>query len=163
MEGMTDRLVNWTALPLHISGEKAAQMIGRVVEARKAPISSLFLEFRDGELVIEGKATKGMTVPFEVKIREIRGEGSILHVKIHEVSAFGLPVPGFLGRFLEGFTRDDAIKFDGTTNTISIDVAKKAPPFVDLTFGEVRLVKGGVEITLGPGGADLPERPPRES
>ena len=118
---MTDRLVNWTALPLHISGEKAAQMIGRVVEARKAPISSLFLEFRDGELVIEGKATKGMTVPFEVKVREIRGEGSILHV------------------------------------------AKKAPPFVDLTFGEVRLVKGGVEITLGPGGADLPERPPRES
>lgn len=158
---MGNRLVNWESLPLTISGEKAAAMIGKIIEAQRAPISSLFLEFREGELLIEGKATKGMTIPFEVTIREIRAEGSVLHVKIHDVSAFGLPVPAFLGRFLEGFSRDDAIRFDGGTNTISIDVAKKTPPFVDVTFGEVRLVKGGVAVTLGPGGTDLPERGPR--
>lgn len=153
---MTERLVNWESLPLKISGKKASEMIGKVIEAKKAPIKSLFLEFRDGELLVEGKAKKGMTIPFEVTIREIRGEGSVLHVKIHEVSAFGLPVPAFLGKFLEAFGGDDSMRFDGSTNTISIDVAKKAPPFVDVSFESVKLVRDGVEMTLGPGGADLP-------
>jgi hypothetical protein len=155
---MTERLVNWDSLPLKISGAKASEMIGAMIEAKEAPITSLFLEFRDGELLVEGKAKKGMTIPFEVTIREILTEGSTLHIRIHSVSAFGLPVPAFLGKVLGGIVGDDSIQFDGGTNTISVDVAKKAPPFVDLTFSEVRLVNGGVELTLGPGGADLPDR-----
>lgn len=155
---MAERLVSWESLPLKISGAKAAEVIGKVIEARNAPIKSLFLEFRDGELLIEGKAKKGMTIPFEVTIREIRPEGSTLHVRIHDVSAFGLPVPAFLGKFLEGIGRNDAIRFDGSTNTISVDVGKQTPPFVEVTFREVRLVKGGVEVTLGPGGTDLPDK-----
>jgi hypothetical protein len=155
---MAERLVSWESLPLKISGAKVAEMVGKAIEAKKAPISSLFLEFREGELLIEGKAKKGMTIPFEATVREIRGEGSILHVRIHDVSAFGLPVPSFLGKMLEGFVRDESIRFDGRTNTISVDVARKTPPFVDLTFREVRLVKGGVELTLGPGGTDLPDK-----
>lgn len=159
---MTERLVNWQSLPLTISGAKATELVGKIIEAQNAPIKSLFLEFRDGELLIEGKAKKGMTIPFEVTIREIRGEGSVLHVRIHEVSAFGLPVPAFLGKFLDGLGRDPAIRFDGDTNTISIDVAKKAPSFVDITFQDVKLVRGGVAITLGPGGTDLPDKEARK-
>jgi len=158
---MTNRLVNWESLPLRISGEKATELVGRLIESKKASITSLFLEFRDGEVLIEGKARKGMTIPFELTIREIRGEGSILHVRIHEASAFGLPVPAFLGKFFNGMGRDDSIRFDGSTNTLSVDVGKKTPPFVDVTFKDVRLVRGGIELTLGPGGTDLPE-PHRE-
>jgi len=160
---MGDRLVNWESLPLKVSGEKAAALVGQIIETQKTSITSLFLEFREGELLIEGKAKKGMTIPFEVTIREIRADGSTLHVKIHDVSAFGLPVPAFLGKFLDGIGRDDSLRFDGDTNTFSIDVAKKVPTFVDITFRDVRIVKGGVEITLGPGGTDLPQRPPREA
>jgi hypothetical protein len=153
---MAERLLNWESLPLTISGAKATEVVGKIIETQQIPIKSLFLEFREGELLIEGKAKKGMTIPFEVTIREILCEGSVLHIRIHDVSAFGLPVPAFLGKFLEGIGRDDSIRFDGSTNTISVDVGKKAPPFVDVTFSDVRFVKGGLEITLGPGGSDLP-------
>ncbi len=158
---MTNRLVNWNTLNLTISGEKASAMIGRIIAARKAPISSLFLEFREGELLIEGKVKKGMTIPFEVTIREIRGEGSILHIRIHDASAFGLPVPALIGRFLDGAGRDDSMRFDGSTNTLSVDIGKKTPPFIDVTFDEVKLVSGGIELTLGEGGVDVPEKPER--
>jgi len=154
---MSERLVQWNSLNLHISGEKASALVGEVIAAKKAPITSLFLEFREGELLVEGKAKKGMSIPFEVIIREIECEGTTVHVKIADVSAFGLPIPAFLGKFVEGVGRDPSMKFDGNTNTMSIDMAKKMPRFVDVTFESIRIVKGGLDVTLGTGGADVPE------
>ena len=109
------RLIEWERLELTLRGEKIAAMIGEAIEAKKVPITCLFLEFRDGELAIEGKAKKGLTIPFEAKVRSIRPDGGWLRVRIDEASAFGLPVPAFLQKFIEGGVKDGSVRYDPET------------------------------------------------
>ncbi|MCM2317135.1 MAG: hypothetical protein NDJ92_18470 [Thermoanaerobaculia bacterium] len=156
------RLIEWERLELTLRGEKIAAMIGEAIDAKKAPITSLFLEFRDGELAIEGKAKKGLTIPFEAKVRSIRPDGGWLRVKIEEASAFGLPVPAFLQKFIEGGVKDGSVRYDPETSELMIDLARRIPEFVDVAIDSVAITKAGVVIRLGAGGSDIPPRGKRE-
>lgn len=156
------RLIEWEHLELTLRGERIAAMIGEAIEAKKAPITSLFLEFRDGELAIEGKAKKGLTIPFEAKVRSIRPDGGSLRVRIDEASAFGLPVPAFLQKFIESGVKDGSVTYDSETNELVIDLARRIPEFVDVAIDSVDITKAGVVIRLGAGGADIPPRGKRE-
>lgn len=156
------RLIEWERLELTLRGEKIAAMIGEAIEAKKAPITSLFLEFRDGELAIEGKAKKGLTIPFEAKVRSIRPDGGSLRVRIDEASAFGLPVPAFLQKFIESGVKDGSVRYDPETSELVIDLGRRIPEFVDVAIDSVAITKAGVVIRLGAGGADIPPRGKRE-
>jgi hypothetical protein len=156
------RLVEWKGLELTLRGERIAAMIGEGIEAKKAPITSLFLEFRDGELAIEGKAKKGLTIPFEAKIRSIRPDGGWLRIRIDEASAFGLPVPAFLQKFIESGVKDGSVRYDPDTNELMVDLGRRIPEFVDVAIDSVSIVKEGILIRLGAGGADIPPRRAKE-
>lgn len=153
------RLVEWKGLELTLRGDRIAAMIGEGIEAKKAPITSLFLEFRDGELMIEGKAKKGLTIPFEAKIRSIRPDGAWLRIRIDEASAFGLPVPAFLQKFVEGAVKDGSVRYDPEANELMVDLGRRIPAFLDVAIESVAITKEGIVIRLGAGGADIP--PPR--
>ncbi|MGK2856969.1 MAG: hypothetical protein ACSLFQ_07170 [Thermoanaerobaculia bacterium] len=156
------RLIEWERLELTLRGERIAAMIGEAIESNKAPITSLFMEFRDGELAIEGKAKKGLTIPFEAKVRSIRPDGGLLRVRIDEASAFGLPIPAFLQKFVESGVKDGSVKYDSESNELVIDLARRIPEFVDVVIESVAIAKEGIVIRIGAGGADLPPRAARE-
>lgn len=156
------RLVEWKGLELTLRGERVAALIGEGIEAKKAPITSLFLEFRDGELAIEGKAKKGLTIPFEAKIRSIRPDGSWLRIRIDEASAFGLPVPAFLQKFVEGAVTDGSVRYDTDANELMVDLGRRIPGFLDIAIESVAIAKEGIVVTLGAGGADVPPRRAKE-
>lgn len=156
------RLVEWKGLELTLRGERIAAMIGEGLEAKKAPITSLFLEFRDGELAIEGKAKKGLTIPFEAKIRSIRPDGLWLRIRIDEASAFGLPVPAFLQKFVEGAVKDGSVRYDPEANELMVDLGRRIPEFMDVAIESVAIAKEGIFIRLGAGGADIPPRRAKE-
>ncbi|MBI2213231.1 MAG: hypothetical protein HYU52_06260 [Acidobacteria bacterium] len=152
------RLIEWNRLEVTLRGDRLAALIGEGIEAKKAPITSLFLEFRDGELVIEGKAKKGMTIPFEAKVRSIRPDGAWLRIRIDEASAFGLPVPAFLQKFIEGAVKDGSVRYDPATSELMVDLGRRIPGFVDLAIDSVAIVSEGIVVRLGAGGADIPPR-----
>ncbi len=156
------RLIEWKQLELTLRGERIAAMVGDAIAAKKVPITSLFLEFRDGELAIEGKAKKGLTIPFEAKVRSIRPDGDWLRIRIEEASAFGLHVPAFLQKFIESGVKDGSVRFDPDTNELMVDLGRRIPEFVDVAIESVAIVKEGIVIRLGAGGADIPARGPKE-
>jgi hypothetical protein len=156
------RLIEWKALELTLRGEQITAMIGEAIESNKAPITSLFLEFRDGELAIEGKVKKGLTVPFEAKVRSIRPDGGWLRIRIDEASAFGLPVPAFLQKFVESAVKDGSVRYDPATSELMVDLGRRIPQFVDVVVDSVAISTEGLLIRLGAGGADIPPRGKRE-
>ncbi len=157
------RLIEWDTLEFRLSGERIAAIVGELIERKKLPVPSLFLEFKEGELFVEGTFKKGFSIPFQGTIRSIRPDRAWLHIKLDEVSAFGLPVPAFLQKFIEGQVRDGSVKYEDATKELAIDIGRNIPGFIDVAIDTVRLVRGGVAITLGPGGADIPPPPPREA
>lgn len=156
------RLIEWEHLELTLRGERIAAIVGEAIAAKQAPITSLVLEFRDGELLIEGKAKKGLTIPFEAKVRSIRPDGDWLRIRIDEASAFGLPVPAFLQKFIESGVRDGSVRFDPATNELMVDLGRRIPEFVDVAIESVAIVKAGIVIRIGAGGADIPARRAKE-
>jgi hypothetical protein len=50
----------------------------------------------------------------------------------------------------------DGVRFDATTMTLTLSSERFLPPFVDLSFESIRIVHDGLDVLLGPGGANPP-------
>jgi hypothetical protein len=147
------RFVEWDQLEVRINGEK---LNGSVASFRVDPIERLEVRFENALIRVTGTVRKFVSVPFEVQISEILASGRKVRVPLKSVSAFGvIPIP----RFLFGLMRDrlpaDLVGFeDPATLVFSLD--RFLPNFVDAEIQRVWIIDGGLAVTLGRGGADLP-------
>jgi hypothetical protein len=114
------------------------------------------LQFFNGLLRISGSIRKFISVPFTVDIREIEPVGHTVRIPIGSASAFGaLPIPQFLLGIVRNRLPADLVRYeDPATFIVSLD--RFLPSFVDADIQKIWIIDGGLAVTLGRGGADLP-------
>ncbi len=155
---MNERLIEWDRLDLRVLGTRIVGLAREQIRASGAPVELERIDFRDGDAEIMGTFRKGIAVPFRFHLRRIGAAGRILRLPIEQMTVAGfLPVPSLLFRLAEGFARVEGIEFDPERKTVVVSVDRFLPEFVDVEIEDVRIVAGGVQVTLGRGGADLPD------
>lgn len=148
------RFIEWDSLDVRVSGEKIAAMAVEMV-AREPMIERLLLKFSNGLLRIEGTVRKFISVPFVVEITHIEAHGTTVRVPLSRISAGPIPVPALLiGLLRDRFPRELVQFEDPATLVVSLD--RFLPPFVLADIQKIWIIDGGLAVTLGRGGADLP-------
>jgi hypothetical protein len=147
------RFIAWDQLDVRVDGAKLAALVRE--RALVPPIERIDLRFSDGLLRVEGALRKFIRVPFAVEIREIVADGGVVRVPLSSASAFGgIPIPQFLFGLVKGRLPADLVRLEAPA-TLVISLDRFLPTFVDADVREIRIVDGGVTVTLGAGGADL--------
>ena len=148
------RFVEWDQLEIRVNGDKLNAF---VQSFRVEPIEKLELRFENGRLRVIGAVRKFLTVPFEVEIREIEARGRSVRVPLRSVSAFGaIPIPRFLFGLMKNRLPAEFVGYEEpATFVFSLD--RFLPNFVDAQIQHVWIIDGGLAVTVGRGGADLPE------
>jgi hypothetical protein len=148
------RFIAWDQLDVRVDGAKLAALVRE--RALVPPIERIDLRFSDGLLRVEGALRKFIRVSFAVEIREIVADGGVIRVPLSSASAFGgIPIPQFLFGLVKGRLPADLVRLEPPA-TLVISLDRFLPTFVDADIREIRIVDGGVAVTLGAGGADLP-------
>ncbi len=152
-----DRFVQWDSVELRVSGEKLNVLVKSMIGG-KPPIERIELQFRNGLMRVTGTIRKFIEVPFQVDITEMRASGTTVRVPLHGVSAAGIPIPMILVTLLKSQFPRDLIELEPpATMVMSLD--RFLPSFVSADVQKIWIIDGGLAITLGRGGADLPEAP----
>lgn len=147
------RLVEWDQLQLRVNSDR----INEVVKSfRVDPIERMTLRFSNGLLRVEGTIKKIIRVPFTVDVAEILAGGTTVRVPVKSASAFGgIPIPKFLFSLVKGQLPKDLVTFEEpATFVISLD--RFLPSFVTADIQSIWIIDGGLAVTVGRGGADLP-------
>lgn len=153
----TTRLIQWDRIEVRISGEKIAAMAGEIIREKQIPIQELHFTFGDGELVVEGKARKGISIPFRAVIDRIESTGNRISVHLRDLATFGfLPVPKLLMQLVQQNLKHPLLSFDAQRNVVELPLDRLLPSFVDVEVREVHIIRGGIGVVLGEGGADPP-------
>lgn len=148
------RFVEWDSLELRVSGEKLNAMVKAMVVGRE-PIERIELQFRNGLMRVVGSVRKFISVPFTVDVSEIAASGTTLRIPLHAASAAGLPIPKILFSLIKGRLPRELVAFEPpATFVVSLD--RFLPPFVTADVQRIWIIDGGLTVTLGRGGADLP-------
>ena len=147
------RFVEWDSLDVRVNGEKLNAFVQAM---RVAPIERLVLEFQNGLVRVSGSVRTIISVPFSVDIREIEARGRTVRVPLRSASAFGgIPIPKFLFGLIKGRLPANLVRYeDPATLVVSLD--RFLPSFIDAEIQKVWMIDGGLAVTLGRGGADLP-------
>jgi hypothetical protein len=151
------RFVEWDQLEVRVNGEKLNAF---AQQFRVDPIEWLDIRFENGLMRIFGSLRKFISVPFEVQIREIAPAGRSVRVPLHSASAFGgIPIPKFLFGIMRDRMPANFVRLeDPATLVLSLD--RFLPTFIDAEIQRVWIIDGGLAVTLGRGGADLPAEEP---
>ncbi len=145
------RLITWDQLAVRVDGAKLATLVPVV-----PPIERVDLRFSDGLLRVEGSLRKFFRVPFAVEIRAIVPDGRTLRVPLSSASVFGgIPIPQFLFGIMKNRLPADLVRLEPPA-TLVVSLDRFLPTFVDAGIREIRIIDGGLAVTLGEGGADLP-------
>ena len=147
------RFVEWDSLEIRVNGEKLNAFVQTM---RVSPIERLQLDFQNGLLRVSGSIQKFISVPFSVDIREIEARGRNVRVPLRSASAFGgIPIPQFLFGLMKSRLPPNLVRYeDPATLVVSLD--RFLPSFIDAEIQKVWIIDGGLAVTLGRGGADLP-------
>jgi hypothetical protein len=156
IRGMMPRFIEWDSLDLRISGDKLNEMARSMLVE---PITRLELKFLNGLLRIDGSAKVFMNVPFTVYVGEMFPRGTEVRVPLRAASAFGaIPIPQFLFRFAKERLPKDLVRFEEPA-TFVFALDRFLPTFVSTEIQKIWIIDGGLAVTLGKGGADLPIEP----
>jgi hypothetical protein len=148
------RFIAWDQLDLRVDGAKLAALVRE--RALVPPIERIDLQFANGLLRIEGALRKFISVPFAVEIREIIAEGRVVRVPLSSASAFGgIPIPQFLFGLVKGRLPAGLVQLEPPA-TLVVSLDRFLPTFVDAEIHKIWIIDGGLAVTLGTGGADLP-------
>jgi hypothetical protein len=151
------RFISWDQLEVRVDGAKLNAL---AASYRVEPIERMELQFFNGLMRIAGSIRKFISVPFTVDIREIRVSGSTVRVPVASASAFGaLPIPQFLFGLARNRLPADLVHYEEPA-TFVVSLERFLPPFIDADIQKIWIIDGGLAVTLGRGGADLP--PPSE-
>ena len=147
------RFVEWDQLDVRVDGEKLNAF---AQQFRIDPIERLELRFENGLMRVAGSIRKFISVPFEVQIREILAGSRGVRVPLHSASAFGgIPIPKFLFTIMRSRLPAQFIGYEEPA-TLIFSLDRFLPNFVDAEIQSVWIIDGGLAVTLGRGGADLP-------
>jgi len=148
------RLVEWDGLELRVNGDKLNAFVQSM---RVAPIERLQLEFQNGRLRVRGAIRKIISVPFSVDIPEILADGRSVRVPLRSASAFGgIPIPQFLFGLMKSRLPAQLVRYEEPA-TLVVSLDRFLPTFIDAEIQKIWIIDGGLAVTLGRGGADLPE------
>ncbi len=147
------RFVEWDSLDVRVSGEKLNALVR---EMRVPPIERLELRFFNGLLRIEGSIRKIISVPFCVEVTEMLASGTTVRVPVQSASAFGgIPVPRFLFTLAKNQIPRDLMHYE-EPSTFVVSLDRFLPSFVTADVRKIWIIDGGLAVSLGTGGADLP-------
>ena len=151
------RFIEWDQIDARIDGAKLNTL---VAEMRVDPVERIELQFFNGLLRVAGSIRKFISVPFSLDIREIVASGRTVRVPLGAASAFGaIPIPQFLFGLVRNRLPAELVRYeDPATLVFSLD--RFLPTFIDADIQKIWIIDGGLAVTLGRGGADLP--PPAE-
>ena len=148
------RLVEWDSIDLRVDGGKLEEMV-RAQLAAEPMIERIALRFMNGLLRVEGSMRKFISVPFMVEITHFRTSGTTVRVPLARIAAGPLPLPTILvGLVRDRFPKELVRYEDPATLVMSLD--RFLPPFVAADIQKIWIIDGGLAVTLGRGGADLP-------
>jgi hypothetical protein len=150
------QFIEWDQLDLRVSGDKLNAMARSMVVE---PIQRMELKFLNGLLRIDGTAKVFMSVPFTVYVTEMFPRGTEVRVPLKAASAFGaIPIPQFLFRLAKDRLPKDLVRFEEPA-TFVFALDRFLPSFVTTEIQKIWIIDGGLAVTLGRGGADLPPQP----
>ena len=148
------RFIEWDSLDVRVDGERINAMAREMV-ARDPMIERIELRFSNGLLRVEGSVRKFISVPFSVDITQILASGTTVRVPLARISAGPIPVPTLLVGLVRSKFPKELVQYeDPATLVISLD--RFLPPFVAAEIQKIWIIDGGLAVTLGKGGADLP-------
>jgi hypothetical protein len=148
------RFIEWDSLDVRVDGERLNELARETI-AGDPLVERLQLQFSNGLLRIEGAIRKLISVPFAVEVTRIEPAGTSIHVPLQRMSAGPIPIPTLLlGLVRDRFPKDLFRYRDPATLVVSLD--RFLPPFVSTEIRQVSIIDGGLAVTLGRGGADLP-------
>ena len=148
------RFIEWDSIDVRVDGEKL-NAIAREMVAKDPMIERLELRFTNGLLRVEGSVRKFISVPFSVEITRFEASGTTVRVPLGRISAGPIPIPTLLvGLVRDRFPRDLVRYEDPATLVVSLD--RFLPTFVSADVQKIWIIDGGLAVTLGRGGADLP-------
>ena len=146
--------IEWDTIDIRVDGEKLNAMAWEMV-ASDPMIERIHLRFGNGLLRVEGSVRKFISVPFSVEITRFEAKGTTVRVPLARISAGPLPIPTlFVGLVRDRFPKDLVRYEDPATLVLSLD--RFLPPFVTADIQKIWIIDGGLAVTLGRGGADLP-------
>ena len=148
------RFIEWDSLNVRVDGEKIAAMARQMVAAEPM-IERLDLHFSNGLLRIEGIVRKFIAVPFSVDVTRFETSGTTVRIPLGRMSAGPIPIPALLvglvrQKFPQGVSYEEP-------STLVVSLDRFLPTFVSADIQKIWIVDGGLAVTLGRGGADLPE------
>lgn len=147
------RFIEWDELEVRVDGEKLNAF---AQQFRVEPIERLQLHFQNGLMRITGSIRKFISVPFEVQIREIVAGSKKIRVPLHSAAAFGgIPIPKFLFTITKNQLPAQFVGYEEPA-TLVFSLDRFLPNFVDADIHRVWIIDGGLAVTVGRGGADLP-------
>ena len=148
------RFIEWDSLEVRVDGGKIAAMARQLI-AKDPMIERLDLRFTNGLLRVEGSVRKFISVPFTVDITNIVAQGTTVRVPLGRITAGPVPIPSLLvGLVRSKFPAD--VRFEEPA-TLVVSLDRFLPPFVSADLQKIWIVDGGLAVTLGRGGADLPD------
>ena len=148
------RFIEWDSLDVRVSGDRLAAMAREMVAADPM-IERLELRFSNGLLRIEGSVRKFFSVPFTVDITQMVASGTTVRVPLARISAGPIPVPTLLVGLVRSRFPQDLVRYeDPATLVVALD--RFLPSFVAADIQKIWIIDGGLAVTLGKGGADLP-------
>ena len=147
------RFIEWDSLEVRVHGEKLAAMAREMV-ARDPAIERLDLTFLNGLLLVKGSVRKFISVPFTVEIPRIDAAGTTVRVPLGRITAGPIPIPTLLlGLLRKQFPAEVGFE-EPATIVVSLD--RFLPSFVAADIQKIWIIDGGLAVSLGRGGADLP-------
>ena len=148
------RFVEWDSLEVRVDGDKLNAMVQQMVGSTP-PIERIAVRFGNGLMRVEGTIRKFIAVPFTVDITEIRASGTTVRVPLKTVSAAGFPVPLLLFGLMKSRLPKDLVSYEEPA-TLVMTLDRFLPNFISADIQKIWIIDGGLAVTLGKGGADLP-------
>lgn len=149
------RLIEWDTVDVRVDGEKLNAIVLQTI-ADDPIIEKLEMKFSNALLRVEGTIKKIVSIPFTVDITHVEPKGTVVRVPLARISAGKIPIPSLLvGLIRNRFPKELVTYEDPATLVISLD--RFLPPFLTADVQKIWIIDGGLAVTLGKGGADLPE------
>lgn len=150
--------VEWDLLEVRVDGDRLNTMMKSMI-GRTEPIEKIDLRFLNGLLRVEGTIRKFVAVPFTVDITEIRASGTTVRVPLRNASAAGFPIPTILFGLIKSRLPKDLVTYEEPA-TLVMSLDRFLPGFISADIQKIWIIEGGLVVTLGKGGADLPKQNP---
>lgn len=147
-------LIEWDTLEVRVNGEKVSE-IARQLIGLPPPLERIGFRFENGRILVEGSIRKLFNIPFTVEIARLDVAGQKIEIPVTKISAAGLPVPTLLLDLLKSRIPRDVVDYrEPATFVLSLD--RFLPSFVSVEVQKIWLIDGGLAVTLGRGGANMP-------